>query len=53
LKSKSEMEAKITVEQAKDIANSFLQAYYQLFDNGPRDNLANFYVSIGPVVISR
>lgn len=36
---------KITFEQAKGIAESFLQTYYQYFDNGPRDNLMALYVS--------
>ena len=36
--------AAITADQAKEIAQSFLQTYYQYFDNGPRDNLTALYV---------
>jgi hypothetical protein len=35
---------KISYDQAKEIAQSFLQTYYQYFDNGPRDNLMALYV---------
>ncbi|CAF1019216.1 unnamed protein product [Brachionus calyciflorus] len=35
---------KLTNEQAKEIANAFVQAYYNFFDNGPRENLSHFYV---------
>lgn len=39
------MDKPLTIETAKEIAHSFLQAYYQHFDNGPRDNLVSLYVS--------
>lgn len=39
------MDKPLTVDQAKEIAQSFLQAYYQHFDNGPRENLQSLYVT--------
>lgn len=38
------MTDKLTVDQAREIGNAFVQAYYNFFDNGPRENLSNFYV---------
>jgi hypothetical protein len=39
------MDKPLTVDQAKEIAQSFLQAYYQHFDNGARENLQSLYVT--------
>ena len=38
------MDRPLTVEYAKEVANAFIQTYYQNFDNGPRENLSNLYV---------
>jgi hypothetical protein len=38
------MDKPLTVEYAKEIANAFIQTYYQSFDNGPRENLSALYV---------
>ncbi|RMZ97402.1 hypothetical protein BpHYR1_019244 [Brachionus plicatilis] len=38
------MTDKLTVDQGREIGNAFVQAYYNIFDNGPRENLSNFYV---------
>ena len=38
------MDKPLTYDQAKEISHSFLQTYYQSFDNGPRDNLMALYV---------
>lgn len=39
------MTDKPNADQAREIANAFVQAYYNLFDNGPRENLSHFYVT--------
>lgn len=38
------MDKQLTIEYAKEIANAFIQTYYQNFDNGPRENLSSLYV---------
>jgi hypothetical protein len=38
------MDRPLTVEYATEIANAFVQTYYQNFDNGPRENLTALYV---------
>lgn len=38
------MDRPLTPEYAKEIANAFVQTYYQSFDYGPRENLTNLYV---------
>ena len=38
------MDRPLTPEYAKEIANAFIQTYYQSFDNGPRENLSSLYV---------
>ena len=38
------MDRPLTPEYAKEVANAFIQTYYQSFDNGPRENLSNLYV---------
>jgi hypothetical protein len=38
------MDRPLTPEYAKEIANAFIQTYYQSFDNGPRENLSQLYV---------
>ena len=38
------MDRPLTPEYAKEIADAFVQAYYQSFDNGPRENLTSLYV---------
>lgn len=38
------MDRPLTVDYAKEVANAFVQTYYQSFDNGPRENLTNLYV---------
>jgi hypothetical protein len=40
------MDKPLTIEYAKQVANAFVQTYYQSFDNGARDNLANLYVKL-------
>lgn len=38
------MDRPLTADYAKEIANAFVQTYYQSFDNGPRENLSSLYV---------
>jgi len=38
------MDRPLTPEYAKEIAEAFVQAYYQSFDHGPRENLTSLYV---------
>ena len=38
------MDRPLTPEYAREVANAFVQTYYQSFDNGPRENLSNLYV---------
>ena len=38
------MDRPLTVEYAQEVAQAFVQTYYQNFDNGPRENLSNLYV---------
>ena len=38
------MDRPLTPEYAKEVANAFIQTYYNSFDNGPRENLSQLYV---------
>lgn len=38
------MDRPLTADYAKEVANAFVQTYYNSFDNGPRENLSALYV---------
>lgn len=45
------MDRPLTPEYAQEVAQAFVQTYYQSFDNGPRENLSSLYVKF--VILSK